>query len=72
MRRALDPASPTGIGGPGSLFEGLTGRTVPTDSDLIGALIATGLVVTLAALLVFRISDRRAKDRGLLDRTTGS
>jgi hypothetical protein len=50
----------------------LTGRTVPTDSDLIVALIATGLVVTLAALLVFRISDRRAKDRGLLDRTTGS
>jgi ABC-2 type transport system permease protein len=72
MRRALDPASPTAIGGPGSLFEQLTGRTVPTDLDLIGALIATGLVVTLAALLVFRISDRRAKDRGLLDRTTGS
>ena len=47
-------------------------KPVPTDLDLIGALIATGLVVTLAALLVFRISDRRAKDRGLLDRTTGS
>jgi hypothetical protein len=45
---------------------------LPTDLDLIVALIATGLVVTLAALLVFRISDRRAKDRGLLDRTTGS
>lgn len=36
------------------------------------ALIATGLVVTLAAVLVFRISDRRAKYLGLLDRTTGS
>jgi hypothetical protein len=36
------------------------------------ALLATGAVVTLAAALIFRISSRRAKDRGLLDRTTGS
>lgn len=72
VRHALDPASPTAIGGSGSLFERLTGRLLPTDVDLILALIATSLVVTLAALLVFRISDRRAKDRGLLDRTTGS
>jgi hypothetical protein len=50
----------------------MTGRPLPTDLDLIVALIVTGLVVTLAALLVFRISDRRARDRGLLDRTTGS
>lgn len=35
------------------------------------ALIPTGLVVTLAAVLVFRISDRRAKDRVPLDWTTG-
>ena len=43
----------------------LTTATVP------GAL-ATGALVTLAATGVFRASERRAKDRGLLDRTTGS
>jgi hypothetical protein len=36
------------------------------------ALLATGAVATLAAIAVFRTSDRRAKDRGLLDQTTGS
>ena len=36
------------------------------------ALLATGTVATLAAIAVFRASDRRAKDRGLLDQTTGS
>jgi hypothetical protein len=35
-------------------------------------LLATGAVVTLAAMLAFRVSDRRAKDKGLIDRTTGS
>jgi hypothetical protein len=38
----------------------------------IAALLATGAVATLAAIAVFRTSDRRAKDRGLLDQTTGS
>jgi hypothetical protein len=36
------------------------------------ALLATGAVATLAAIAVFRTSDRQAKDRGLLDQTTGS
>jgi hypothetical protein len=35
-------------------------------------LLATGAVATLGAVAVFRASDRRAKDRGLLDQTTGS
>jgi hypothetical protein len=35
-------------------------------------LLATGAVATLAAVAVFRTSDRRAKDRGLYDQTTGS
>ncbi|HKB27646.1 MAG TPA: hypothetical protein VKC59_01360 [Candidatus Limnocylindrales bacterium] len=38
----------------------------------LGALLATGAVATLGAIAVFRTSDRRAKDRGLLDQTTGS
>jgi len=35
-------------------------------------LLATGALVTLAATVIFRASERRAKDRGLLDQTTGS
>ena len=34
--------------------------------------LATGVLVTLAAILAFRASERRAKDRGLFDKTTGS
>jgi hypothetical protein len=45
---------------------------VPDVATIIVALLATGGLVTLAATGVFRVSERRAKDRGLLDRTTGS
>jgi ABC-2 type transport system permease protein len=71
-RHALNPASPSAIGGPGSLFTSLTGQLTPSNMQEFVALLATGAVVTLAAALIFRISSRRAKDRGLLDRTTGS
>jgi hypothetical protein len=36
------------------------------------ALLATGALATLAAAWAFRVSSRRAKEHGLLDRTTGS
>ena len=36
------------------------------------ALLATGALVTLFATAVFRAGEGRVKDRGLLDRTTGS
>ncbi len=36
------------------------------------ALFVTGALVTLAAIAIFRSSERRARDLGLLDRTTGS
>jgi hypothetical protein len=39
---------------------------------LLGALLVTGAVGTLAATVLFEISERRAKEQGLLDRTTGS
>jgi hypothetical protein len=32
----------------------------------------TGALVTLAAIVGFRLSDRRAKERGLLDHPAGS
>jgi hypothetical protein len=39
---------------------------------MVGALLATGAVVTLGATVVFCASERRAKDRGLIDQMTGS
>ena len=72
VRRGLLPGSATGIGGPGSLFERWTGTPVPDAGLVLVALLATGALVTLAAILAFRASERRAKDRGLFDRTTGS
>lgn len=72
VRRALLPGTATGIGGPGSLFERVTGTAVPSTGLVLISLLATGALVTLAATLAFRASERRAKDRGLFDRTTGS
>ena len=40
--------------------------------ETILALLATGPIATLAALAIFRLSDRSAKWAGLYDRTTGS
>jgi ABC-2 type transport system permease protein len=72
VREALFPGSLSSVGGPGSLFEGLVGRASPEPLEIIAALLATGALVTLAATGIFRWSERRARDRGLLDQTTGS
>lgn len=72
VRRALFPGGLTSIGGPGSWFESVAGLPAPTPPQVVGALLATGTVATLASIAVFRASDHRAKDRGLLDQTTGS
>jgi ABC-2 type transport system permease protein len=72
VRRALDPANPSSLGGPGSLFQTLTGQLTPGNGQVLSALLLSGAVVTLAAAAIFRLSSRRAKERGLLDRTTGS
>jgi ABC-2 type transport system permease protein len=72
VRHAVFPDGPSSVGGPGSLWVGLTGTAAPDPATIIGALLATGALVTLAATGVFRVSERRAKERGLLDRTTGS
>jgi ABC-2 type transport system permease protein len=72
VRQSLFPGGITSIGGAGSLFESLTGQLMPAPAQIVAALLATGTVATLASIAVFRTSDRRAKDRGLLDQTTGS
>jgi ABC-2 type transport system permease protein len=72
VRQALFPGGPTSIGGDGSFFSSVAGLPAPTPLQVVLALLATGTVATLASIAVFRASDRRAKDRGLLDQTTGS
>jgi ABC-2 type transport system permease protein len=71
-RHSLFPGGVTAVGGAGSLFTQLTGAVTPDSSTIVLVLLATGAVATLAAVAVFRASDRRAKDRGLYDQTTGS
>jgi ABC-2 type transport system permease protein len=72
VRLALFPGGVSAIGGPGTLFSAWTGASAPSAALIVAVLLATGAVATLGALAVFRASDRRAKDRGLLDQTTGS
>jgi ABC-2 type transport system permease protein len=72
MRRALLSGHVTGVGGPGSAWATWFGSVAPSSLELVVALLATGALGTLAAIAVFRWSERRAKERGLLDMTTGS
>ncbi len=72
VRTAMFPGGINAIGGTGSLWKQLTGSVAPDTTTTILVLLVTGALVTLAATSIFRISERRARDRGLLDRTTGS
>jgi ABC-2 type transport system permease protein len=72
VRRAILPGSPSSVGGPGSLWTAVTGSAAPDALTVVGALFLTGAMTTLVATALFRASERRARDRGLLDRTTGS
>lgn len=72
VRQALFPGGVTAVGGPGSLYGAVSGAGQPGPLEIVLALLATGAVATLGAVAVFRASDRRAKDRGLFDQTTGS
>ncbi len=72
VRLALVPDGPSSIGGAGSVWTAVTGTSAPDATTTVVALLLTGAMVTLAATAIFRSSDRRARDLGLLDRTTGS
>ena len=71
-RHALFSGGVSAIGGRATLYTQLTGAPSPSSAEIVLMLLATGAVATLAAVAVFRASDRRAKDRGLFDQTTGS
>lgn len=72
VRQSAIHGAISGIGGPGTVFTGLTGMPSPSSAQILVGLTATGAVASLAGLTVFRASERRAKRRGLLDLTTGS
>ncbi len=72
VRLAILPAGPSSIGGAGSLWTAVTGSAAPDPLTIVSALFLTGAMTTLVATAMFRESERRARDRGLLDRTTGS
>lgn len=72
VRRALFPGTVTAIGGPGSVWTQVTGTAAPSSAECLIGLLMTTLVVTLASLGAYRWSERRAKERGLIDQTTGS
>ncbi|HEY7941901.1 MAG TPA: ABC transporter permease, partial [Candidatus Limnocylindrales bacterium] len=72
FRQAVFPATISSVGGHGSLFQALAGAATPDTPTIVLALLATTALVTLVTAVLFRFSERRAKDRGLIDRTTGS
>ncbi len=72
VRLAVTPDGPSSIGGEGSLWTAVTGTAAPDAVTTLVALFVTGTLVTLASIAIFRSSERRARDLGLLDRTTGS
>ena len=72
VRESLFPGGVDSIGGAGSAFEAIFGHAHPSSVEIGLALLVTCAVVTLASLAVFRWSDRRAKQAGLYDQTSGS
>jgi len=72
VRLAVVPHGPSSIGGSGSLWTAVTGSAAPDGATILLALFVTGALVTLAATAIFRSSEHRARELGLLDRTTGS
>lgn len=72
VRLALFPGGPNAVGGAGSAWALLRGTPAPTSVEVGLALLATGALATLAAAAVFRWSEHRARERGLIDQTSGS
>jgi ABC-2 type transport system permease protein len=70
VRAALFPDAPSTLGGPGSVLESIAGPGAPSNELLVGALVLTTAVWGAVSLLAFVRSERRAKDLGLLDRTS--
>jgi ABC-2 type transport system permease protein len=72
VRRALFPGIQSAIGGPGSAYAEWTGGAVPSSLEILLALGVTTAVLALLAVLVFRWSERSAREKGVFDLVTGS
>jgi ABC-2 type transport system permease protein len=72
VRHSVMPGGISGIGGPGTIYTSLTGMSSPSSAEILVGLTFTAAVAVLAGVIAFRTSERRARDRGLLDVTTGS
>ena len=72
VRRALFPGIQTAIGGSDSAYTQWTGEALPSSAEIVLALAATTAVAALLAVLVFRWSERSARQKGVFDLITGS
>ena len=72
VRGALFPGIQTAIGGVGSAYTQWTGTGAPSSTEIVLALAATTAVTAALAVLVFRWSERSAREKGVFDLTTGS
>lgn len=72
VRQALFPGIITAVGGPGSIYTGITGSQAPSSAAILAALALTTAAVTVLAVLVFRWSEHSAREKGVFDLITGS
>jgi ABC-2 type transport system permease protein len=70
VRMALFPDGPSTLGGPGSVVASVAGTDAPSAPLLLVALSMTTTVFAVLAVAAFMRSERRAKDLGLIDRTS--
>jgi ABC-2 type transport system permease protein len=71
-RQALFPGVLSAVGGPGSVWTAWTGSAAPDGGFILLALAVTTAVGSLLAVLSFRWSERRARQKGLFDMISGS
>jgi ABC-2 type transport system permease protein len=71
-RQALFPGVASAIGGPGSVWTSWTGTLAPDPTQIVLMLAATSAVFAVIGLWAFRRSERRARQKGLLDLLSGS
>jgi hypothetical protein len=70
VRAALFPGGPSTLGGPGSALASIAGPDAPSSGLIVVMLAITTAVVATVAVDAFVWSEQRAKDKGLLDRTS--
>ena len=70
VRTALFPDGPSTLGGEGSVLASIAGPGAPSVPQLLLVLAVTTAIFAVIAVFAFARSERRAKDLGLLDRTS--